>query len=93
MYNTDDLRIDVINAVATPNVICEDLPITEQAAESTFKTRTALHNILPGKDDRLLVFCEPINSDEEERIHEELDESLARLGARIWLPYGLPADD
>jgi len=59
MYNTDDLRIEKINAVATPSLICEEFPITEAAAKTTYDTRTAIHNILTGTDDRLLVIAGP----------------------------------
>jgi len=59
MYNTDDLRIEKINAVATPNLICEELPITETASKTTYETRMAIHNILSGDDSRLLVITGP----------------------------------
>ena len=59
MYNTDDLRIEKINAVATPSLICEEFPITEAAAKTTYETRTAIHNILTDADDRLLVIAGP----------------------------------
>jgi 3-deoxy-7-phosphoheptulonate synthase len=59
MYNTDDLRIEKINAVATPSLICEEFPITEAAARTTYETRNAIHDILIGVDDRLLVIAGP----------------------------------
>ena len=58
-YNTDDLRIESIKAVASPAVICEELPITEAAAKTTYETRLAIHDILTGEDDRLLVITGP----------------------------------
>lgn len=58
-YITDDLRIDSIKAVATPAIICEEIPITEQAAKTTFETRQAIHNILQSEDNRLLVVTGP----------------------------------
>ena len=58
-YITDDLRIDSIKAVTTPAVICEEIPITEAAAKTTFETRQAIHNILQGEDGRLLVVIGP----------------------------------
>ena len=59
MYNTDDLRIEKINAVATPNLVCEELPISETAAKTTYESRTAIHNILTGVDGRILVITGP----------------------------------
>ena len=45
MHKTDDLRIESIKAVTSPSVICEEIPITETAAETTAKTRNAVHDI------------------------------------------------
>jgi len=59
MYKTDDLRIASIKAVTSPAEICEDVPISEMAAKTTFDTRVAIHNILCGKDDRLMVVMGP----------------------------------
>jgi 3-deoxy-7-phosphoheptulonate synthase len=58
-YITDDLRIDSIKAVATPAVICEEIPISQLAAKTTFETRQTIHNILQGDDDRLLIITGP----------------------------------
>jgi 3-deoxy-7-phosphoheptulonate synthase len=58
-YITDDLRIDSVKAVTTPAVICEEIPITEEAAKTTYETRQAIHNILQQKDKRLLVIIGP----------------------------------
>lgn len=59
MYKTDDLRIEKINAVATPILICEELPLSQVASKTTYETRTAIHNILSGQDNRLLVIAGP----------------------------------
>ncbi|NIN61173.1 MAG: 3-deoxy-7-phosphoheptulonate synthase AroG [Gammaproteobacteria bacterium] len=58
-YNTDDLRIESIKAVTSPAEITEEIPITEKAAITTYETREAIHNILQGKDKRLLVIAGP----------------------------------
>jgi 3-deoxy-7-phosphoheptulonate synthase len=58
-FETDDLRIKSVKAVTSPSVICEEIVITETAAETTAKTRNAIHNILHGKDDRLIVIVGP----------------------------------
>ncbi|NNE38240.1 MAG: 3-deoxy-7-phosphoheptulonate synthase AroG [Gammaproteobacteria bacterium] len=59
LQNTDDLRIEEIKAVATPIEICEEISITEQAADTTHDTRMAIQSILAGNDDRLLVITGP----------------------------------
>ena len=58
-YKTDDLRIDSIKAVTSPAEICEEIPVTEATAKTTYETRQAIHNILQGEDERLLVITGP----------------------------------
>ena len=58
-YQTDDLRIASIKAVTPPAEICEEIPISERAAETTFETRRAIHDILSGEDPRLMVVTGP----------------------------------
>lgn len=59
MHKTDDLRIASIKAVTSPTEICEDVPISEKAATTVYETRQAIHNILIGKDDRLMLVTGP----------------------------------
>ncbi len=59
MYNTDDLRIASIKAVATPTEICEEILITQTAKQTTYSARQTIHNILSADDDRLLVIAGP----------------------------------
>ena len=58
-YKTDDLRITAMNEVISPEQLHKDCPISEEASKLIFDTRTAIHNILNGKDDRLLVVIGP----------------------------------
>ncbi len=58
-YQTDDLRIQSIQAVSPPAEVCAEIPITDKAAQITQETRQAIHNILTGEDDRLLVIAGP----------------------------------
>ena len=58
-YKTDDLRIKAIKEVTPPAEVLAEYPISETAAETTFATRRAIHNILSGQDDRLLVVIGP----------------------------------
>ncbi|MFQ5660163.1 MAG: 3-deoxy-7-phosphoheptulonate synthase AroG [Gammaproteobacteria bacterium] len=59
MYKTDDLRIASIKAVTPPTEICEDIPISEKTSKTVYETRRVIHNILAGKDDRLMVVSGP----------------------------------
>ncbi len=58
-YITDDLRIESIKAVTSPIEICEEIPSTETAAKTTFLARQAIHEILAGNDDRLILITGP----------------------------------
>jgi 3-deoxy-7-phosphoheptulonate synthase len=58
-YQTDDLRILEIQDVVPPEQLHAEYPITDQAAETTYRTREAIHRILTGEDDRLLVVIGP----------------------------------
>ncbi|MBI2992800.1 MAG: 3-deoxy-7-phosphoheptulonate synthase AroG [Gammaproteobacteria bacterium] len=58
-YQTDDLRIASIKAVTPPAEICEEIPISEDAAKTTFEARRAIHDILTGQDTRLMVVAGP----------------------------------
>jgi 3-deoxy-7-phosphoheptulonate synthase len=58
-HQTDDLRINEIKTVTPPAVLLEEIPVTEQAANTTYETRQAIHKILIGDDDRLVVITGP----------------------------------
>jgi len=58
-FNTDDLRICGITEVIAPSEVHDELPMTQQAAATTLEARRAIHRILAGADDRLLVIIGP----------------------------------
>lgn len=58
-YLTDDLRIKNITEVSPPEVLHEEYPITDLAAQTVYDTRQQIHNILSGRDDRLLIVIGP----------------------------------
>lgn len=58
-HQTDDLRICGIKEIASPVLVHAEYPISEDAAETTFHARQAIHRILFGEDDRLLVIVGP----------------------------------
>src|SRR5262245_42686008 len=59
IHQTDDLRIKEIKELLSPDIIRNEFPLTECAAEVTFQTRQDIHRILHGADDRLLVIIGP----------------------------------
>jgi len=58
-FNTDDLRICEIKEVIPPVAVHDEYPICEQAALTTLQARREIHEILGGRDDRLLVIIGP----------------------------------
>ncbi|PVZ87026.1 3-deoxy-7-phosphoheptulonate synthase [Serratia sp. S1B] len=58
-YQNDDLRIKQIKELLPPVALLEKFPATAQAAETVSQARNAIHNILRGNDDRLLVVIGP----------------------------------
>src|SRR6516225_2982621 len=52
---TDDLRIKEIKELMSPDQVRAELPLNEKAAQITYETRSAIHRILHGADDRLLL--------------------------------------
>ncbi|MGD8926166.1 MAG: 3-deoxy-7-phosphoheptulonate synthase, partial [Thioalkalispiraceae bacterium] len=58
-YQTDDLRILEIKEVSPPSQVHTELPITDKASETICATRNAIHHILHGQDDRILVIIGP----------------------------------
>ena len=75
LFETDDLRIRSIKELLPPVALLERFPLTENASTTVFNTRTAIHNILAGKDDRLLVIIGPCS------IHDP--EAAKEYGARL----------
>ncbi len=58
-YRTDDLRIRETKELISPAQVHEQHPITDRAAAVVYTTRQAIHEILQGHDDRLLVVVGP----------------------------------
>jgi len=55
----DDVRIREIKELAPPSQVMEEFPSSAHTAETTFAARNAIHRILHGADDRLLVVIGP----------------------------------
>lgn len=58
-YKNDDLRINNIEELLPPVALLERFPASDVAAETVAKARLAVHRILTGEDDRLLVVIGP----------------------------------
>ncbi len=58
-HKTDDLRIQAIKEVVAPKTVIAEHPLSDTATQTTTLARQAVHNILHGQDDRLLVVIGP----------------------------------
>lgn len=58
-YQNDDLRINKIKELLPPVALLEKFPATKCAVETVSQARSAIHNILCGNDNRLLVVIGP----------------------------------
>ena len=56
---TDDLRINKIQELSTPDEVRRELPISDNAANVIINSRKTIENILDGKDDRIFVVIGP----------------------------------
>ena len=58
-YPTEDLRIEEMREVLSPEQLHQEYPITDEASKIVFDTRHSIHNLLVGEDDRLFVIIGP----------------------------------
>jgi 3-deoxy-7-phosphoheptulonate synthase len=56
---TDDLRINTVREVFSPQKLLEDIPISNKSSKVVFECRQSINKILFGGDDRLLVIIGP----------------------------------
>lgn len=59
IFKTDDVRITGLQEVLPPIKLHEEFPLGEQASETVYHARNAVHDILHGDDDRLIVVVGP----------------------------------
>lgn len=59
LRKTDDVRIEKIKDLLPPIALLERFPASKQATKSVVAGRHAIHEILKGEDDRLLVVIGP----------------------------------
>jgi 3-deoxy-7-phosphoheptulonate synthase len=58
-YKTDDVRIKGIHELAPPSHLIREFPVTERAATTVYQARQAIHRVLHGMEDRLVVVIGP----------------------------------
>jgi 3-deoxy-7-phosphoheptulonate synthase len=85
-YRTDDLRIREIKELLTPSTVLREFPISRSAAKTVWETRQAIHRILHGADDRLLVIMGPCSIHDPKAAKEyagKLKEAKDQLAADL----------
>ena len=58
-FKTDDVRITGLQEVIPPETLHDEFPMDESSSELVYRSRDAIHNILDGEDDRVLVVVGP----------------------------------
>jgi 3-deoxy-7-phosphoheptulonate synthase len=81
-YRTDDVRIEQGDELLAPMQVMRELAATECSEQATFEGRKAVHDILRGADDRLLVVVGPC-SIHDYRAAVEYATRLAGEGERL----------
>lgn len=85
-HQTDDLRIKEIKELAPPAHLLRELALSESGASTTYEARQAIHRILHGADDRLLVIMGPCSVHDVKAAKEyaaKLLEAKKRLAADL----------
>lgn len=59
MFTTDDTRILALKELAAPEIMMSEFPLAETVAQVPFESRKAIHRVLHGADDRLVVVIGP----------------------------------
>ena len=85
-HRTDDLRIEEIKELTPPSHLLREFPIGGKASDTVFETRAAIHHILHGEDDRLVVVVGPCSIHDPEAARDyagRLAEQRRRLADRL----------
>ncbi|MDP1717373.1 MAG: 3-deoxy-7-phosphoheptulonate synthase, partial [Burkholderiales bacterium] len=85
-HRTDDLRITEIKELVPPSHVLREFGLSETAAQTTFDTRQAIHRILHGADDRMLVIMGPCSIHDVKAAKDyaaKLKETKDRLAADL----------
>lgn len=82
MYETDNIRIKGIKELIAPDALLKELPITEKASATVYRTRREIGEILHGRDDRLLVVVGPCSIHDVDAARDYADK-LAEVRKRL----------
>jgi 3-deoxy-7-phosphoheptulonate synthase len=80
---TDDLRIQQVNELISPEKLIRDIAISDAAAETVAQARQTIHQVLSGEDDRLVVVVGPCSIHDPAAALEYAD--LLKQAAEEWV--------
>ncbi len=86
MHQTDDVRVREIKEVSPPSHLLREFALSRRAADTVYAARAAIHRILHGLDDRLLVVVGPCSIHDAEAAREyagRLAEERRRLEGQL----------
>src|SRR3954449_7866496 len=86
MKPIDDVRIREIKELSPPEQVLGEIPASEEMAASVFAARQAIHRILVGADERMLVVIGPCSIHDPRSAIEyakRLKEEAARVSANL----------
>ena len=86
LRKTDDVRIREIKELSPPSHLLREFAISEKASDTVYSARSAIHSILHGLDDRLLVVVGPCSIHDAKAAREYaelLTEQRRRHGDRL----------
>jgi len=81
-YMTDDLRIKEIKELSPPSHLIREFPCTDKASQTVHDARNAVHRVLHGMDDRVVVVIGPC-SIHDPAAAREYAQRLAQQRARL----------
>ncbi len=88
IFKTDDVRITGLQEVVAPEVLHAEFPMDERTSETVYHTRSVIHNILHGEDDRLVVIVGPCSVHDPDAAREyasRLKPLISELEAELCL--------
>jgi 3-deoxy-7-phosphoheptulonate synthase len=75
---TDDVRIRAIMELAPPAHVIREFPTSDKASQVAYDARQAIHRILHGMDDRLLVIIGPCSIHDPKAAREYAQRLMAQ---------------
>jgi len=82
MKLTDNLNVVDVIPLISPEILKDNLPVSETAAETVITARKAIQQILAGKDQRLLVIVGPCSIHDADAAHDYA-ERLKKLADQV----------